>query len=95
MMIPRGECTFETKVYNAQLLGASGVIIYGTLGSRYSLNKTKYINDTNWNGQGQRAQQTHDEISHHRSICPSFDMPIKSSARLVLPCAINTKAAKN
>ena len=40
MLVPRGECTFETKAYHAQLLGASAVIIYGTLASRYTYNAT-------------------------------------------------------
>mmetsp|Transcript_33220 Transcript_33220/g.50103 ORF Transcript_33220/g.50103 Transcript_33220/m.50103 type:complete len:690 (+) Transcript_33220:312-2381(+) len=39
-IIPRGECTFERKAFNAQRLGASGVIIEGTLESRYSTNET-------------------------------------------------------
>mmetsp|Transcript_16173 Transcript_16173/g.24240 ORF Transcript_16173/g.24240 Transcript_16173/m.24240 type:complete len:687 (-) Transcript_16173:71-2131(-) len=41
MVAPRGECTFEQKALNAQKLGASGLIIYGNLDSRYSLNSTK------------------------------------------------------
>lgn len=40
MMVPRGGCTFETKAYNAQLLGSRAVIVYGTLASRYSVNET-------------------------------------------------------
>eukprot|EP00547_Thalassionema_nitzschioides_P005059 CAMPEP_0194208276 /NCGR_PEP_ID=MMETSP0156-20130528/6766_1 /TAXON_ID=33649 /ORGANISM="Thalassionema nitzschioides, Strain L26-B" /LENGTH=695 /DNA_ID=CAMNT_0038935207 /DNA_START=236 /DNA_END=2323 /DNA_ORIENTATION=+ len=39
-IIPRGECTFEVKTHNAQRLGASGVIIEGTLESRYTMNET-------------------------------------------------------
>ena len=40
VMVPRGVCTFQTKVYHAQQLGAKAVLIYGTLASRYSLNET-------------------------------------------------------
>jgi len=40
LLVPRGGCTFETKAYHAQLLGADAVLIYGTLSSRYSLNET-------------------------------------------------------
>lgn len=40
MMVPRGECTFETKAVNAQRLGAAGIIVEGSLASRYQLNKT-------------------------------------------------------
>lgn len=40
MMVPRGDCTFETKTFHAQQLGAQGVIVYGTLASRYTLNET-------------------------------------------------------
>jgi len=39
-LVPRGKCTFERKALSAQRLGASGIIIYGTLASRYSLNTT-------------------------------------------------------
>jgi hypothetical protein len=40
IMVPRGECTFETKAMNAQRLGAAGVIVRGSLDSRYAVNKT-------------------------------------------------------
>lgn len=40
MLVPRGVCSFETKAMNAQRLGASSVIVYGALASRYSLNET-------------------------------------------------------
>ena len=40
ILVGRGVCTFETKAMNAQRLGASSVLIYGTLGGRYFLNKT-------------------------------------------------------
>jgi signal peptide peptidase-like protein 2B len=42
MLVPRGECTFEVKAHNAQLLGADAILIYGTLASRYNVNKTKH-----------------------------------------------------
>ena len=40
LLVPRGTCTFEQKALNAQYLGAAAIIIYGTLGSRYSWNET-------------------------------------------------------
>uniref|UniRef100_A0A7S2WGZ6 PA domain-containing protein n=1 Tax=Eucampia antarctica TaxID=49252 RepID=A0A7S2WGZ6_9STRA len=40
MMVPRGGCAFEEKAIAALHLGASAVIVYGTLASRYSLNVT-------------------------------------------------------
>lgn len=40
VMVPRGECTFETKAMNAQRMGAAGLIVRGSLTSRYSLNET-------------------------------------------------------
>ena len=40
MLVPRGQCTFETKAYHAQKLGAKAVIIHGALSSHYSLNTT-------------------------------------------------------
>ena len=39
-VVPRGSCTFEHKALVAQLYGASGIIIYGTLASRYAFNET-------------------------------------------------------
>ena len=40
MLVPRGTCTFETKAYHAQLLGAKAIIVYGALESRYMANST-------------------------------------------------------
>lgn len=41
LLVPRGGCTFERKALNAQqLLSAAGIIIYGTLESRYDINET-------------------------------------------------------
>jgi hypothetical protein len=40
MLVPRGNCTYQQKALNAQRLGATGIAIYGTLASRYSLNIT-------------------------------------------------------
>jgi hypothetical protein len=36
VMVPRGFCTFEFKALVAQRLGAAGIIVYGTLESRYT-----------------------------------------------------------
>jgi hypothetical protein len=46
ILVPRGECTFETKGMNAQRLGAAGIIVQGSLASRYTLNKTKEVEPT-------------------------------------------------
>eukprot|EP00978_Attheya_sp_CCMP212_P043090 scaffold275067_cov25-Attheya_sp.AAC.1 len=35
MVVPRGECNFEHKALAAQRLGAQGMILYGSLKSRY------------------------------------------------------------
>lgn len=40
LVVPRGECSFEQKAYNAQKSGAAAVVIYNTLGSRYGYNET-------------------------------------------------------
>ena len=48
LMVPRGECTFDEKVWQAQQRGAAAVLIYGTTASRYSLNKTAHVNDTDY-----------------------------------------------
>ena len=43
VLVPRGQCDFERKALNAQLLGADGVVIYNTLESRYNVNETNGI----------------------------------------------------
>jgi cytoskeletal protein RodZ len=40
MLVPRGECTFALKAFSAQQMGATGIIIYNTLESRYGWNDT-------------------------------------------------------
>mmetsp|Transcript_37272 Transcript_37272/g.42566 ORF Transcript_37272/g.42566 Transcript_37272/m.42566 type:complete len:793 (-) Transcript_37272:239-2617(-) len=40
LLVPRGNCSFQFKMFKAQSLGALGVIIYNTLESRYGGNKT-------------------------------------------------------
>jgi hypothetical protein len=40
MLVPRGTCSFQRKALSAQRLGASAMIVYGNLASRYSLNTT-------------------------------------------------------
>lgn len=41
LLVPRGMCTFERKALSAQRLGASAILVYGTLDSRYNLNTTR------------------------------------------------------
>mmetsp|Transcript_8343 Transcript_8343/g.18698 ORF Transcript_8343/g.18698 Transcript_8343/m.18698 type:complete len:896 (+) Transcript_8343:97-2784(+) len=45
LLVPRGQCSFEHKALSAQRLGASAIIIYGSLSSRYSLNYTNSTED--------------------------------------------------
>lgn len=45
MLVPRGTCSFETKAWHAQQLGAKGILIYGNLASRYDLNTTNKTED--------------------------------------------------
>lgn len=40
VLVPRGDCTFQVKTLQAQRLGAVGVIVMGSLESRYSINET-------------------------------------------------------
>ena len=47
LLVPRGQCSFERKALSAQRLGASAIIIYGTLSSRYSLNYTNTTANSN------------------------------------------------
>ena len=45
MLVPRGSCSFQRKALSAQRLGASAVVVYGTLASRYSVNTTARATD--------------------------------------------------
>jgi signal peptide peptidase-like protein 2B len=42
LLVPRGTCTFQSKVWRGQQLGAKAVLIYHTLESRYGLNETQH-----------------------------------------------------
>ncbi|GKY92755.1 hypothetical protein MPSEU_000245500 [Mayamaea pseudoterrestris] len=46
LLVPRGTCTFETKALHAQQLGAMGIIIHGSLASRYGYNES--TSQTQW-----------------------------------------------
>lgn len=46
MLVPRGECSFQYKLARSLLMGASGVIIYNTLESRYDWNGTAVVYPT-------------------------------------------------
>jgi len=46
VLIPRGNCSYEQKTWNAQQNGAKGVIIYNTLAARYGYNET--TSDIEW-----------------------------------------------
>ena len=60
ILVPRGQCSFESKALSAQRLGASSLIIYGTLSSRYSLN---YTNSTsNVNDAKTRTDYTNEDV---------------------------------
>ena len=49
LLVPRGHCTFEAKARSAQRLGATGVIIYNTLESRYGIiDKNKGSDSNSW-----------------------------------------------
>lgn len=43
LLVPRGECSFQYKLARSLLMGASGVIIYNTLESRYDWNGTAVV----------------------------------------------------
>ena len=40
MVVPRGSCSFQRKARTAQTMGATAVIVYGSLSSRYGYNAT-------------------------------------------------------
>ena len=46
MAVPRGTCSFQRKALNAQKMGASALIVYGTMASRYGYNST--ISEMEW-----------------------------------------------
>eukprot|EP00984_Skeletonema_dohrnii_P000175 scaffold58_cov105-Skeletonema_dohrnii-CCMP3373.AAC.3 len=60
ILVPRGQCSFERKALSAQRLGASAIIIYGSLSSRYSLNVT---NSTNEDGSSNNDAYTRDDYT--------------------------------
>mmetsp|Transcript_7099 Transcript_7099/g.10173 ORF Transcript_7099/g.10173 Transcript_7099/m.10173 type:complete len:872 (+) Transcript_7099:22-2637(+) len=68
VVVARGECSFVTKVLNAQKLGAGGVIVYNNLAAGYSLeynvseNKTEIV----W-----PIPQTDFECANGRAMIPS------------------------
>lgn len=64
LLVPRGECTFETKVRNAQNhYDAGAVIVYGTLESRYALNQThKHTKNHSSSSSSNEDQYTMDDI---------------------------------
>ena len=86
MLVPRGNCTFERKALNAQELGATGIAIYGTLASRYTLNTTKYVNHTD-------HVYTTDDIVYplqgYDYDCDKGRAEIPSSAILMTPLPYN------
>lgn len=42
MLVPRGACSFQTKAWHAQQLGADALIVHGSLSSHYKVNKTTH-----------------------------------------------------
>ena len=46
LLVPRGDCSFEYKLQRALSMGATGVVIYNTLESRYDWNDTDVIYPT-------------------------------------------------
>eukprot|EP00584_Thalassiosira_punctigera_P008354 CAMPEP_0172528300 /NCGR_PEP_ID=MMETSP1067-20121228/2733_1 /TAXON_ID=265564 ORGANISM="Thalassiosira punctigera, Strain Tpunct2005C2" /NCGR_SAMPLE_ID=MMETSP1067 /ASSEMBLY_ACC=CAM_ASM_000444 /LENGTH=938 /DNA_ID=CAMNT_0013312187 /DNA_START=96 /DNA_END=2912 /DNA_ORIENTATION=+ len=62
LLVPRGQCSFEHKALSAQRLGASAIIIYGTMGSRYSLNYTNSTDDGSTNDAKTREGYTRDDV---------------------------------
>ncbi len=58
ILVPRGLCSFEYKALSAQRLGASAIIIYGSLSSRYGLNYTNSTTTTNEEGGGENNDET-------------------------------------
>jgi hypothetical protein len=42
LLVPRGDCTYQHKAYQAQIMGAKAIIIYNNLASRYNINTTKH-----------------------------------------------------
>lgn len=42
LLVPRGECTYQHKAFQAQSMGAKAIIVYNNLASRYNINTTKH-----------------------------------------------------
>jgi len=70
ILVPRGQCSFERKALSAQRLGASAIIIYGSLSSRYSLNVTNSTNDDEDNGSSNNDAYTRNDYTLEDVIWP-------------------------
>ena len=71
LLIPRGTCSFQQKSLNAQRWGASGVLIYQTLASHYSLNATSTKNQ-----QDDTIQDIVFPLDKHDYDCKNGEMKI-------------------
>uniref|UniRef100_A0A7S3KYI1 PA domain-containing protein n=1 Tax=Amphora coffeiformis TaxID=265554 RepID=A0A7S3KYI1_9STRA len=83
VLVPRGICTFQRKVYNAQKLGAKATLVYGYLASRYMVNET----DANKDG------YTYDDIifplNYHDYDCSKGEAYIPKSSLSFDPLPYN------
>ena len=84
VLVPRGICTFQSKVFNAQKMGAKAVLVYGNLASRYTLNETEA---------NKKDEYTYDDIifplNHHDYDCSKGEAYIPTSALSFDPLPYN------
>ena len=88
LLVPRGECTYKFKAYQAQLLGAKAIIIYNNLASRYSMNTTKHIGE-------KYPSYTHEDIIFPQPLydydCNLGEANIPTSTLQMKPWPYNSK----
>ena len=71
LLVPRGGCTFQKKALSAQALGASSVVVYNTMASRYGLNETALVVEGEDVGEDRGTTATTNTTDTRRE--PTFD----------------------
>lgn len=101
ILVPRGQCTFESKVRSAQRLGSVGVIIRNTLESRY---ETKVVVDERTGAEEDILvwpQDQHDyecgnhATPNHYGVYSEIDVAALEYYPPIVPTATNTNGGED
>lgn len=74
LLVPRGECTYKFKAFQAQQLGAKAIVIYNNLASRYSMNTTRHQDE-------KYPSYTHEDIIFPQSLY-DYDCRLGESSKI-------------